>query len=85
MTDWTKKWDDHEKRMDESDINEPKVEIQVNTEKNQQDEEELPTFSGIFCIYCQGHAIYIYEGMSICNECFNKETADLIKERRKKQ
>lgn len=77
------KWDDKEKKMDESDMKPeegPKVEVQVNTGEHQQ---ELP-LSGLFCCFCHDYAIHIYDGMSLCHDCFTKEMTDLIKQRRNK-
>lgn len=83
----SKDWDNKERKMDEADIKagedpepEAKVEVNVHTEKP---ENELP-LSGLFCIHCHGYAIYIYEGMSICHDCYNEEVSDLIKEKHKK-
>ena len=76
MTDWSKKWDKEENQMDEPE----KEKIEVVTEE---EEKDAPTWSGLYCVYCKDLSVFIYEGNSICATCYDKETAELIKNKRK--
>ena len=84
----SKDWDKKEKKMDEADMatldDEPEKEkVNVVTEE-EQEEEEAPVFSGLYCCFCGDFAIHIYEGNSICHDCFHKEVGDLIRNKNKK-
>jgi hypothetical protein len=80
------RWDKKERKMDEADMaiagdGEPEKEkVNVVTEEK----EDEPIFSGLFCCFCHDYAVHIYDGMSLCHHCFNKEMAELIKNRNKK-
>lgn len=78
----SKDWDKKERKMDESDMGEEpeKEKVEVVTEE----EEEQPVYSSpIFCVLCKDIAFQIYDGMSLCDECFTKEMAELIKNRKR--
>lgn len=72
--------DESDMKAGEPDQEGPKVEVQVNTTAPDND---VP-LSGLFCIHCHGFAVHIYEGNSLCHECYNEEISDLIKEKHKK-
>ena len=84
----SKDWDKKEKKMDEADMalandDEPEKEkVNVVTEEEQKTQDN--TFSGLYCVYCHDFAIHIYEGNSICRDCFQKEVGDLIRNKNKK-
>lgn len=82
------RWDKKEAKMDEADMasvdGEPEKEkINVVTE-SEEEEDKAPVFSGLFCVFCGDFAIHIYEGNSICHDCFHKEVGDLIRNKNKK-
>ena len=81
MTDWSKKFDERERRMDESEEPE-KEKINVVTEEEEEHKDEH-IWSGLLCVYCKNYSIFIYEGNSICGECYDKEVSQLIKNKRK--
>lgn len=79
------RWDEREKRLENdeptADTYSDKKKVDVVTEEEEDDE---PLFSGLFCVFCKDIAIHIFDGMSLCHECFNKEMADVIRNRNKK-
>lgn len=80
MTDFSNRWDRKESKMDEADMQAdepPKLEVQVHTNDGQVNN-DVP-LSGLFCVWCHDYAIHIYEGNSLCHECFNKEIAETLK------
>ena len=80
------RWADRERRLEND---EPTRDTygdgkqKVNVETEEEEEKDEPVFSGLFCVFCHGYAVHIYEGMSVCHECFTKEVGDLIKKNRK--
>lgn len=80
------KWDKYERKLDASDIkaaeedDEEKEEVKVVSEEK----EDNMTFSGLYCVYCHDYAVHIYDGMSVCHQCYSKEVSELIKDKHKK-
>lgn len=77
------KWDKYERKLDASDMkdDEPEKEkVEVVTEEK---EDNMP-FSGLYCVYCHDYAVHIYDGMSVCHQCYSKEVSELIKDKHKK-
>lgn len=86
MTNWVNRFDDRERKLEndeptESTYSDSKEKINVVTEE--EEEEDAPIWSGLYCIFCHDLAVFIYKGDSICHECYNKEVSNLIRDNRK--
>lgn len=83
MTDWSKKWDTKESKMDESDIkagsDEPEKE-RVNVETEEEVPHQPPTFSGLYCSVCRDIATFIFEGDSLCWKHYDDKMSEIMKD-----
>lgn len=79
------RWNERERKLEEGDTpeeeKEEKERIDVVTESNKEEEEDnkdkLP-FSGMFCVWCDNFAIYMFKGNSLCNYHKNEEFKKLL-------
>ena len=75
------KWDKRDRILsgEQPPDQDDKQNINIIPEEHNHSNDDGPVLSGLLCIFCNGDAIYLYKGMSLCGSCLNGELKELIK------